>query len=35
MRQGVGETVIDDVARFFRGEPMQHPITKAMLATMA
>jgi phosphoglycerate dehydrogenase-like enzyme len=31
----LGETVVDDLARFFRGEPLQHRITQQMLATMA
>jgi phosphoglycerate dehydrogenase-like enzyme len=34
-RASLGETVVDDVARFFRGEPLRHQVTKAMLATMA
>ena len=34
-RAKLGETVVDDVARFFRGEPLQHQVTKQMLATMA
>jgi phosphoglycerate dehydrogenase-like enzyme len=34
-RDRLGETVVDDVARFFRGEPMHYQITKEKLATMA
>jgi phosphoglycerate dehydrogenase-like enzyme len=34
-RSRLGETVVDDFARFFRGEPMHHRVTRAMLARMA
>jgi phosphoglycerate dehydrogenase-like enzyme len=34
-RSRLGETVVEDIARFFAGQPLQHGVTKAMLATMA
>lgn len=34
-RQRLGQTVVEDFARFFAGQPLQHGVTKQMLATMA
>ncbi|HEV2122340.1 MAG TPA: NAD(P)-dependent oxidoreductase, partial [Chloroflexota bacterium] len=34
-RSRLGETVIEDIARFFAGEPLTYGVTKAMLDTMA
>lgn len=34
-RLRLGETIVDEFARFFRGEPLRYGVTKQMLATMA
>ena len=34
-RLRLGEAIVDEFARFFRGEPLRHGVTKQMLATMA
>lgn len=34
-RRQLGETIVDELARFYRGEPLKHQISKAQFATMA
>ena len=34
-RKGMGRIAIDEVMRFLKGEPLQHEVTRAMLATQA
>ncbi len=30
-----GATTVEEIRRFFAGEPLRHPVTKGMLGTMA
>jgi phosphoglycerate dehydrogenase-like enzyme len=34
-RQRQGQIIVEEIERFLNGEPLRHPVTKAMLATMA